>query len=141
MDKADRRVRIRRKLAEGRLPRNTIKRVGRAPANEEMCDGCGEIVPKGTMIMEGVNPNGQRIHFHLECFYIWDQERRFPRLAVGQGTHCEGRRRSLRQPPAGPSSRLGGLGSHAGSWRRSPFPLSGRRGVARRAREEPEGTT
>ncbi len=30
--------------------------------------------------MEGVNPNGQRIHFHLECFSIWDHERRFPRL-------------------------------------------------------------
>jgi hypothetical protein len=27
---------------------------------------------------------------------------------------------------------------HAGSWRRSPFPLPGRRGGTRRAREEPE---
>ena len=80
MDKADRRVRIRRKLAEEMLPRNSFDRVCERPANEQTCAGCDEIAPKGTLIVEGINPKGQGIQFHVECFYIWAQERRFPRL-------------------------------------------------------------
>ena len=80
MDQADRRLRIRRKLVEGMLPRNSIERVWGGPGNEETCHGCDEIVSKGTLIVKGTNPTGPSIHFHVECFYIWGQERRFPRL-------------------------------------------------------------
>ena len=80
MDKTDRRHRIREKLAKEILPYNSIERLWGGPAGEEICDGCDERIAKGTLVMEGINPKGQGVQFHVECFYIWDQERRFPRM-------------------------------------------------------------
>jgi hypothetical protein len=80
MNGADRRQSIRKKLAQEFLPFNHIERVWGGPAKGEQCDGCDEVIPEGTLIMEGINPKGQPIQFHVECFYIWDQERRFPRM-------------------------------------------------------------
>jgi hypothetical protein len=76
VEKSDRRERIRRKLAEDILPLDGIERLWGGPAAGETCNGCDEVVPRGTLIMEGINPKGQAIQFHVECFYIWDQERR-----------------------------------------------------------------
>jgi hypothetical protein len=43
-----------------------------------MCDACEKIVTKDELIMEGiaVTPMQAPVQFHVECFYLWDQERR-----------------------------------------------------------------
>jgi hypothetical protein len=55
-------------------------------APNEQCDGrcggrfdaCGEIVTKAQLIMEGItlSPYRGSIQFHVECFHIWDSERK-----------------------------------------------------------------
>ena len=83
------RVLIREKLADGRLPVNSIPRVWGGPGDGESCDACEKIVTKDEFIMEGiaVTPTQAPVQFHVECFYLWDEERR---------TH--GRKRRSRRP-------------------------------------------
>ena len=78
MDQSILRAHIREKLADGRLPQDHIPRVWGGPGNRETCDACEEIVTKGQMIMEGLDSRGCGIQFHVECFYLWDAERRPP---------------------------------------------------------------
>ena len=80
MDTSGRRASIRTKLARSILPYNSIERLCGGPAKGEMCNGCDEVVPQGTLVMEGASAEGPGVQFHVECFYIWDQERRFPRM-------------------------------------------------------------
>lgn len=69
---------IRTKLADGRLPRNSVPRVWGGPGNGETCDGCEEIVTKDQFVMEGISlANGRKpLQLHVACFNIWDDERR-----------------------------------------------------------------
>jgi hypothetical protein len=46
--------------------------------NGETCDGCGETVAKAQMVMEGIDTRGTGVQFHVQCFYLWDSERRPP---------------------------------------------------------------
>jgi len=76
---------IRSKLADGRLPHNHIPRMWGGPGNGEVCDACGELVTKAQMVMEGLSvatePSATDeasvgVQFHVQCFQIWDAERR-----------------------------------------------------------------
>jgi hypothetical protein len=72
------RVLIRAKLADGRLPVNSIPRMWGGPGNGESCHGCGKIVTKREFLMEGIalTPGQTPVQFHVECFYFWELERR-----------------------------------------------------------------
>jgi hypothetical protein len=69
------RLMIREKLADGRLPHDSIPRMWGAPGNGEICDGCGEIVTKTQMVMEGLSTKDRGVQFHVTCFHVWDVER------------------------------------------------------------------
>ena len=74
------RLMIQERLADGRLrlPHARIPRVWGGPGNGETCDGCGEIVAKTQMVMEGIDTRGCGVQFHVACFYVWDAERLGP---------------------------------------------------------------
>ena len=80
MEPAFLRALIRRKLADGRLPQNSIPRVWGGPSNAETCDACGEKVGPTQLVMECVSTDETKraLQFHVECLYIWDQERAVP---------------------------------------------------------------
>ena len=79
MDNPTLRILIRDKLADGRLPHDHIPRMWGGPGHGETCDGCGEIVTKTQMLMEGLSRDtgarGSGVHFHITCFHVWDVER------------------------------------------------------------------
>jgi hypothetical protein len=66
------------KLADGRLPLNSIPRVWGGPANGETCDVCDIVVTQHEFIMEGISlaPGKKPLQMHVGCFYLWDEERR-----------------------------------------------------------------
>jgi hypothetical protein len=72
------RVLIRAKLADGRLPINSIPRVWGGPGNGETCDACETIVTKDEFVIEGIGVEGSRapIQLHVACLRFWDEERR-----------------------------------------------------------------
>ena len=74
------RVLIQQKLADGRLPHNSIPRVWGGPSNGETCDACGEVIAAHQFVMEGVStdPTKRSVQFHVGCFGIWDVERTAP---------------------------------------------------------------
>ena len=55
---------IRCKLADGRLPVNSLPRVWGGLGNDETCDACGKTITKGQFVI------------HVACFQMWDEERR-----------------------------------------------------------------
>ena len=61
------RLLIRSKLADGG-----------GPGNGESCDACEQIITKDELLMEGiaVTPTQMPVQFHVQCFYLWDTERR-----------------------------------------------------------------
>ena len=67
---------IREKLADGRLPYNSIPRVWGGKGNNEICSACDEkILPEG-FVMEGIGEAMKAVQFHVRCFHVWDTERR-----------------------------------------------------------------
>jgi hypothetical protein len=86
---------IRNKLADGRLPQNSIPRVWGGAGNGETCDACEEIIVKTQFVMEGVSTTGGKgIQFHVGCFHMWDAERCAPGRSdtdTGQGLPTYGR--------------------------------------------------
>ena len=69
------RLLIREKLADGRLPQNSIPRVWGGRGNNEMCLACDLTVTKDEFVMEGVGEAMKAVQFHVKCFYYWDTER------------------------------------------------------------------
>ena len=70
---------IRLKLQTGTLPRNSIPRICGGPENGATCDACELVIPRDEWVMEGISTaEGRRqpLQLHVECFYLWDQERR-----------------------------------------------------------------
>lgn len=74
------RLLIRRKLAEHRLPHDSIPRVWGGPGNGESCDACEETITKSQFVMEGVSSEdgGPGVQLHVRCFHVWDAERQVP---------------------------------------------------------------
>jgi hypothetical protein len=68
---------IKGKLADGKLPYNSIPRVWGGPGNGEPCDACERTITTSEFIMEGIaSQGGGGIQFHVQCFYLWDELRR-----------------------------------------------------------------
>ena len=76
MDQPTLRLMIHDKVADGRLPHHYIPRVGGGLGNGETCDGCGELVTKTQVVMEGLSGKDRDVQFHVACFYVWDATRR-----------------------------------------------------------------
>ena len=73
------------KLADGRLPLNSIPRVWGGPANGEICNVCDVAVTQHQFIMEGISlaPGKKPLQMHVACFYLWDEERRTATATLG----------------------------------------------------------
>src|SRR6202045_3437135 len=70
---------IRNKLADGRLPQNSIPRLWGGAGNGETCDACEEVITKTQFVMEGISTTGGLgIQFHVGCLHMWDAERQAP---------------------------------------------------------------
>ena len=78
MDQLPLRHLIQRKLADGRLPRNSIPQVWGGAGNGETCDACEEAVSKQQLLMEGLSAGKMAVQFHVRCFSLWDELRRTP---------------------------------------------------------------
>ena len=78
MDQESLRLLIRRKLQNGRLPRNGIKNVWSSPSAGETCDACDATLAQDQLLMEGVTLDLGRtpLQMHVRCFQIWDHEKR-----------------------------------------------------------------
>ena len=78
MDLQALRALIRQKLQDGRLPHYTITRVWSSLNHEETCTACDTILTKDRLLMEGFSlpPDREPIQLHVQCFEIWDEERR-----------------------------------------------------------------
>jgi len=74
MDRQQRSLIIRGKLANGLLPATCLSRIWGNAGRGESCNGCEEPVTAYELLVEGIKVNGQAIKFHVECFYLWDQE-------------------------------------------------------------------
>ena len=78
------RLLIRQKLTDGRLPYDSIPRVWGGPGSGETCHACEEIIAKPALLMEGIALGGKApLQLHVQCFYMWDGERRGTDGVVG----------------------------------------------------------
>jgi hypothetical protein len=70
------------KLADGRLPLNSVPKAWVSPGNGETCDACGVVIMKDEFVIEGISLAGGKrpLQLHTPCFRIWETERR-PQLA------------------------------------------------------------
>ena len=76
MEKNALRLLIQSKLADGRLPQDSIRRVWGGPGAGETCDACEELISKTQFVMEGISTTGGKgIQFHIRCLDLWDEER------------------------------------------------------------------
>jgi hypothetical protein len=78
MDQEALRALIRTKLRSGRLPYDSIPRVWGGSGAGEICDACEKVIPGEQMVIEGIALDGGRqpLQLHVQCFGIWDDERR-----------------------------------------------------------------
>jgi hypothetical protein len=78
MENAAIRALIRDKLQNGRLPLNGIPRFWVGPSNGEECDACSRLIVS-PLVVEGIAAtDGAKtaLQMHVECFALWDEERR-----------------------------------------------------------------
>ena len=89
MDSHALRLLVTDKLADGRLPLNSIPRVWGGPGNGETCDVCDIAVTQHEFIMEGISlaPGKKPLQMHVGCFYLWDEERRISTATLVSVTH------------------------------------------------------
>jgi hypothetical protein len=79
MDPSALRLLIQTKLADGRLPQDSIPRVWGGAGAGETSDACGELISETQFVMEGVSTTGGKgIQFHVGRFHLWDEERCAP---------------------------------------------------------------
>ena len=70
------RIVIRRKLAAGSLPQDSITRFWGGISHGEDCDACEERIRNDQLIIEAISTRtNQGIQLHVACFYVWDAER------------------------------------------------------------------
>lgn len=80
MENAAIRVLIRQKLQNGDLPLNGIPRFWAGPSNGEECNACSRLIIDPFVVegIAGTDGVKQPIQMHVECFALWDEERREP---------------------------------------------------------------
>ena len=70
------RLLIRSKLSDGRLPQYSIPQVWGGPGNNETCHACNETISKAQLIIEAIGADSRTMPFHVQCFNLWNAERR-----------------------------------------------------------------
>ena len=71
-----RRLFIRQKLQDGRLPHEQISQVQSRPASGQKCDACEKPITMAQFVVTGITLAGPgSIQLHVECFQFWDDER------------------------------------------------------------------
>jgi hypothetical protein len=79
MDQDTLRLIIRRKLAAGSLAQDSIPRFWGGRPDGEHCDACEEVISADQLVIEGISATDNRgLQLHVECFYLWDEERDVP---------------------------------------------------------------
>ena len=78
MDQESLRLLIRRKIRDGRLPHDGIRRVWSSPSAGETYDACDATLTQDQLLMEGITLDLARrpLQMHVRCFQVWDHERR-----------------------------------------------------------------
>ena len=78
MDQESLRLLIQRKIRDGRLPHDGIRRVWSSPSAGETCDACDTTVSIDQLVTEANTraPGRRAFKFHVRCFQTWDSERR-----------------------------------------------------------------
>jgi hypothetical protein len=86
---------IREKLADGRLPHDSIPRTWGGAGNNETCVACDLPIAKNQFAMERLDATSNGILFHVQCFCYWDTERRplgrLPGRVAGRASGVESR--------------------------------------------------
>jgi hypothetical protein len=78
MDEDSLRLLIRRKMAEGRLPRTRIPRLWGGTGIEGVCAACDGAISKHFVALTALDV-GMTTTFHVRCFRLWEGERRTAR--------------------------------------------------------------
>jgi hypothetical protein len=78
MDQDTLRLIIRRKLAAGTLPHDSIPRFWGRPGAGEDCDACETMISSDQLVIEGIGATKRGYQFHLACLAAWDLERDVP---------------------------------------------------------------
>jgi hypothetical protein len=78
MDSLELRARIRKKLDDGRLPRDAKVRPWRDAVRPDHCDACDEPVTASDSDVEIAVASGPKHFLHSECMYVWYLERTGP---------------------------------------------------------------
>jgi len=70
-------LRIREKLQDGRLPRDSSPRARGNPGDGAICDACGAIITADQVMMEVRPFTGEKrsLCFHADCLQLWNVER------------------------------------------------------------------
>ena len=77
METQARRLLIREKLSDGRLPQNSISRVSGRPSEGEICHACEGVIAEAEMVIEGIFQGSVTpLQLDVDCFYLWYAERR-----------------------------------------------------------------
>ena len=67
---------IQEKLADGRLPHDSIPRISARPGDGETCAACDETVTQAQIVVENIDDSRHRpMQFHVLCFYLCTVER------------------------------------------------------------------
>ena len=82
MDSESLRTLITQKLADGRLPHNSIPRILGGAGHGKICDACDLVIEKTQLVMEGVSTELAKpaVQFHVQCLYLWDAIRIAPAI-------------------------------------------------------------
>jgi hypothetical protein len=84
MDQDTLRLIIQKKLVDGRLPYDSIPRVWGGAGTGETCHACDLVIAAPALVMEGIAGVGTTpLQLHVQCFYIWDAERRNADGSIG----------------------------------------------------------
>jgi hypothetical protein len=65
---------IREKLADGRLPQESLAKVWGGEGLGEMCLACDTPVKSNEFVVKGIGANEKAVQFHVRCLYYWHSE-------------------------------------------------------------------
>jgi hypothetical protein len=74
---------IRHKIEDGRLPRDRFSSVWGGPSAGETCDACDAVLATEQVVIEGTGLALGPVRFHVQCFQLWDAERRTSHAPAG----------------------------------------------------------
>jgi hypothetical protein len=76
MDQESLRLSIQRKIRDGRLPHDGAAKVQSGPSTGEKCDACEEVLSQEQLLVEATTQRRRHLQFHVQCYQMWDGERR-----------------------------------------------------------------